>query len=47
MGVRYNDHYVRKDGKWLIAQRTSNFMWQDVKTTRQLIGSKGLASFNL
>lgn len=32
MGVRYNDNYVRKDGKWLIAKRTSHFMWQDVKT---------------
>lgn len=28
-GVRYNDEYVRVDGKWLIAKRTSNFVWTD------------------
>ncbi|UWX54517.1 nuclear transport factor 2 family protein [Maribacter litopenaei] len=32
MGVRYQDQYVRMDGKWLIAKRISNFMWQDVKS---------------
>ena len=26
-GVRYNDEYVRRDGKWLISKRTSHFMW--------------------
>lgn len=34
-GVRYNDNYVRKGGKWLIARRISNFMWQDVKTINE------------
>lgn len=28
-GVRYNDEYARVDGKWLIAKRTSYFMWTD------------------
>lgn len=28
-GVRYNDEYVRVDGKWLIAKRTSHFVWTD------------------
>lgn len=28
-GVRYNDEYVRVDGKWLIAERTSHFVWTD------------------
>lgn len=26
-GVRYHDTYVKRDGKWLIADRQSNFMW--------------------
>lgn len=29
MGVRYDDEYVRLDGKWLIAKRTSHFDWRD------------------
>ncbi|WP_246767351.1 nuclear transport factor 2 family protein [Rhizobium leguminosarum] len=28
-GVTYHDEYVRRDGKWLIAKRTSNFVWRD------------------
>ncbi|WP_245372326.1 nuclear transport factor 2 family protein [Rhizobium leguminosarum] len=28
-GVTYHDEYVRRDGKWLIAKRTSNFAWRD------------------
>jgi ketosteroid isomerase-like protein len=30
-GVLYDDHYVRRGGQWLIARRTSNFTWSDVK----------------
>lgn len=30
-GVRYSDEYVKVDGTWLIARRTSNFMWADNK----------------
>ncbi len=30
-GVRYDDEYVRQDGKWLIAKRTSHFEWNDKK----------------
>lgn len=30
-GVIYHDEYVRQDGKWLIARRNSNFIYQDVK----------------
>lgn len=30
-GVRYDDEYVRQDGKWLIARRTSHFEWSDKK----------------
>lgn len=30
-GVRYDDEYVRRDGRWLIAHRTSHFMWSDSK----------------
>lgn len=26
-GVRYNDEYVRQDGRWLISKRTSHFEW--------------------
>ena len=26
-GVRYNDEYVRRDGKWYISKRTSHFEW--------------------
>lgn len=26
-GVRYDDEYVRQDGKWLIDKRTSHFEW--------------------
>lgn len=31
LGVRYQDKYVREDGKWLISNRVSNFMWQEVR----------------
>ena len=30
-GVRYNDEYIKIDGKWLIANRKSHFMWNDIK----------------
>lgn len=30
-GVRYDDEYVKRDGRWLIAHRTSHFMWSDSK----------------
>ena len=26
-GVRYNDEYVRQNGRWLISKRTSHFEW--------------------
>ncbi|MGZ0748984.1 nuclear transport factor 2 family protein [Kluyvera sichuanensis] len=29
-GVRYHDRYVFQNGKWLIAERLSNFMWTDI-----------------
>lgn len=28
-GVRYQDEYVKKDGKWLIAARNSYFVWRE------------------
>ena len=31
-GVTYHDEYVRRDGRWLIAKRTSNFTWRDRET---------------
>jgi hypothetical protein len=31
-GVVYNDEYVRRDGKWLIAKRVSHFTWRDQET---------------
>lgn len=34
-GVRYNDEYVRVDGKWLIAKRTSDFVWTDRRTLNE------------
>jgi len=27
-GVIYRDKYVRRDGRWLIAKRVSNFVWR-------------------
>ncbi len=30
-GVRYNDEYVKVDGKWLIKNRNSYFLWTDRK----------------
>ena len=30
-GVWYEDKYVKQDGKWLIAGRTSHFTWTDAK----------------
>jgi uncharacterized protein (TIGR02246 family) len=27
MGVRYHDYFVKHDGKWLINERHSDFMW--------------------
>lgn len=29
MLTRYNDSYVKVDGKWLIKERTTHFMWQE------------------
>lgn len=34
-GVQYNDEYVYESGKWLIAKRTSTFVWQDRKELNQ------------
>lgn len=31
MGVRYDDRYVRQNGTWLIAARTSHFEWTAVE----------------
>jgi hypothetical protein len=31
IGVSYKDEYVRQNGKWLIANRISNFNWQDTQ----------------
>lgn len=28
-GVHYNDEYVYENGQWLIAKRTSTFVWED------------------
>lgn len=28
-GVTYQDEYVRRDGRWLIAKRASNFVWSN------------------
>lgn len=33
MGVTYHDDYTRQDGQWLIARRTSNFVW----TNREVV----------
>ena len=32
-GVRYADSYIRQDGQWLIAGRTSHFEWTDTTVT--------------
>lgn len=32
--VSYNDKYVRSGGKWLIAQRTSNFVLREQEEVR-------------
>lgn len=32
-GIRYTDEYVKQDGKWLIARRTSDFMFVDREQT--------------
>lgn len=32
-GVRYTDEYVREDGKWVIAKRTSDFLFMDSAQT--------------
>lgn len=34
-GVRYDDEYVRQDGRWLINKRTSHFEWSDKKEVVQ------------
>lgn len=34
-GVTYDDEYLRMDGKWLIAKRTSHFVWSDRKVMEQ------------
>jgi uncharacterized protein (TIGR02246 family) len=34
-GVIYNDEYVRRDGRWLIAKRTSNFTYRDPEEMAQ------------
>lgn len=30
-GTCYDDQYIKLDGKWLIANRTSHFVWSDSK----------------
>lgn len=30
-GVRYHDRYVFQNGQWLIAERLSDFMWNDIQ----------------
>ncbi|MGB3256273.1 MULTISPECIES: nuclear transport factor 2 family protein [Buttiauxella] len=30
-GVRYQDRYVFNNGKWLISERLSDFMWTDIQ----------------
>jgi hypothetical protein len=35
IGVVYNDNYVRDNGRWLIAKRTSYFTWQDKRELGQ------------
>lgn len=35
MGVYYNDEFVKQNGHWLIAKRTSNFTWQEAKEMGQ------------
>lgn len=35
IGVRYNDEYVKVEGQWLIAKRTSYFEWQEVTSIGQ------------
>ncbi len=34
-GVRYNDEYVKTDGKWFIKNRTSHFMYNDIREIKQ------------
>jgi hypothetical protein len=34
-GVTYQDEYVYENGKWLIAKRTSNFVWNDQQELNQ------------
>lgn len=34
-GVSYKDEYVYENGQWLIAKRTSTFMWNDRKELNQ------------
>ncbi|MGA9996577.1 MAG: nuclear transport factor 2 family protein [Pyrinomonadaceae bacterium] len=35
IGVYYQDEYVRENGRWLIAKRTSTFDWQDKRELGQ------------
>lgn len=30
-GVRYHDRYIFQNGKWLISERLSNFMWTNIQ----------------
>jgi hypothetical protein len=34
-GVSYKDEYIYENGQWLIAKRTSNFVWSDRKELNQ------------
>lgn len=34
-GIRYNDEYVKIDGKWFIKKRTSHFMYNDIREVKQ------------
>lgn len=35
-GVRYEDEYIKIDGKWFIAKRTSHFVWVDSKEVLEM-----------
>jgi hypothetical protein len=35
IGIRYSDNYVRQQGKWLIAKRTSYFDWRETTPVAQ------------
>lgn len=34
-GVSYDDEYLCSNGRWLIAKRTSHFVWSDNREIKQ------------